>query len=182
MGALCGISLPSDRSTQRCLVSLTEPKNKDLSVLTTRLFSGKTIQTIAFLSYLFHTHHLYGPFLLVLPLSTLNAWQKEFSQWAPEMNVIVYIGDRDSRRIVSGKPFFLVLFGFGGHSTGFVGDRFRVSFRFMTTSGRSVRSASSLTPFSPPTKSCSGTRRCCRTRVNGRCWSSTKLIGEAGFV
>ena len=44
---------------------------------------------------------MYGPFLLVLPLSTLNAWQREFNNWAPDINVIVYIGDRDSRRIVS---------------------------------------------------------------------------------
>lgn len=43
---------------------------------------------------------MYGPFLLVLPLSTLNAWQREFNNWAPDINVIVYIGDRDSRRIV----------------------------------------------------------------------------------
>lgn len=44
---------------------------------------------------------MYGPYILVLPLSTLNAWQREFSLWAPDINVIVYIGDRDSRKIVS---------------------------------------------------------------------------------
>ncbi|XP_066973477.1 chromodomain-helicase-DNA-binding protein 1 isoform X4 [Macrobrachium rosenbergii] len=70
------------------------------SILADEMGLGKTIQAISFLSYLFHTHHMYGPFLLVLPLSTLNAWQREFANWAPDMNVIVYIGDRDSRRIV----------------------------------------------------------------------------------
>ncbi|XP_042207777.1 chromodomain-helicase-DNA-binding protein 1-like isoform X5 [Homarus americanus] len=70
------------------------------AILADEMGLGKTIQAIAFLSYLFHTHHMYGPFILVLPLSTLNAWQKEFATWAPDMNVIVYIGDRDSRRIV----------------------------------------------------------------------------------
>ena len=65
------------------------------------IIAGKTIQTISFLSYLFHAHHMYGPFILVLPLSTLNAWQREFVNWAPDINVIVYIGDRDSRKIVS---------------------------------------------------------------------------------
>lgn len=69
---------------------------------------GKTIQTIAFLSYLFHTHHMYGPFILVLPLSTINAWQREFANWAPDMNVIVYIGDRDSRKCVS-SSFWLFM-------------------------------------------------------------------------
>lgn len=63
--------------------------------------AGKTIQAISFISYLFHTHHMYGPYMLVLPLSTINAWQREFAIWAPDINVIVYIGDRDSRKIVS---------------------------------------------------------------------------------
>lgn len=70
------------------------------AILADEMGLGKTIQTIAFLSYLFHTHHMYGPFILVLPLSTINAWQREFAAWAPDINVIVYIGDRDSRRIV----------------------------------------------------------------------------------
>lgn len=58
---------------------------------------GKTIQTISFLSYLFHTHSLYGPFLVVVPLSTMDAWQREFQLWGPDMNLIVYIGDVNSR-------------------------------------------------------------------------------------
>ena len=61
---------------------------------------GKTIQTISFLSYLFHAHSLYGPFLVVVPLSTIMAWQRECYLWAPEMNVIVYVGDASSRRMV----------------------------------------------------------------------------------
>lgn len=61
---------------------------------------GKTIQTISFLSYLFHQHQLYGPFLIVVPLSTLTSWQREFEIWAPEINVVVYIGDLMSRNTV----------------------------------------------------------------------------------
>ena len=71
------------------------------AILADEMGLGKTIQSICFVSYLFHVHHMYGPYLFVLPLSTLNAWQREFAQWAPDLNVIVYIGDRDSRRIVS---------------------------------------------------------------------------------
>lgn len=63
---------------------------------------GKTIQTISFLSYLFHQHQLYGPFLLVVPLSTLTSWQREFDTWAPDMNVVVYLGDVMSRKTVGG--------------------------------------------------------------------------------
>lgn len=61
---------------------------------------GKTIQTISFLNYLFHEHQLYGPFLLVVPLSTLTSWQREIHLWAPQMNVVVYLGDISSRNMV----------------------------------------------------------------------------------
>lgn len=42
----------------------------------------------------------YGPFLLVVPLSTMPAWEREFAKWAPNMNVIMYIGDQQSRLII----------------------------------------------------------------------------------
>lgn len=61
---------------------------------------GKTIQTISFLAVLMNTHHVYGPFLLVVPLSTIVTWQMEFQLWAPQVNVIVYIGDINSRNMV----------------------------------------------------------------------------------
>ena len=62
-------------------------------ILADEMGLGKTIQTICFLYYLFHTHQLYGPFLCVVPLSTMTSWQREFSQWAPEMNVVTYLGN-----------------------------------------------------------------------------------------
>ena len=75
---------------------------KDNSViLADEMGLGKTIQTICFLSYLFETHSLYGPFILVVPLSTMAAWQREFAQWAPQFNVVTYLGDVSSREIVS---------------------------------------------------------------------------------
>lgn len=69
-------------------------------ILADEMGLGKTIQTISFLSYLFHQHQLYGPFLLVVPLSTLTSWQREFETWAPDMNVVVYLGDVMSRKTV----------------------------------------------------------------------------------
>lgn len=62
---------------------------------------GKTIQSITFLSYLYHTHMVYGPFLIIVPLSTVASWQKEFQTWAPYMNTIVFVGDAVSRSVVS---------------------------------------------------------------------------------
>ena len=61
---------------------------------------GKTIQTVSFLSCLHHNHGLYGPFLVVVPLSTLASWQREFEIWAPDLNVVVYVGDVSSRETV----------------------------------------------------------------------------------
>ncbi|KAF3854783.1 hypothetical protein F7725_022838, partial [Dissostichus mawsoni] len=67
-------------------------------ILADEMGLGKTIQTISFLSYLFHQHQLYGPFIVVVPLSTLSSWQREFETWAPDMNVVVYLGDVMSRK------------------------------------------------------------------------------------
>lgn len=62
---------------------------------------GKTIQGIAFLSALFHIHDVYGPFLVVVPLSTMAAWQREFENWAYDLNVVTYMGDGTSRDYVN---------------------------------------------------------------------------------
>lgn len=70
-------------------------------ILADEMGLGKTIQIVAFLAYLYNALQLYGPFLLVVPLSTLNAWQREFELWAPELNVVIYIGDVTSRNMVS---------------------------------------------------------------------------------
>ncbi|CAL8096469.1 unnamed protein product [Calicophoron daubneyi] len=69
-------------------------------ILADEMGLGKTIQTIGFLSYLFHEHNLYGPFLIVVPLSTISSWQKELQLWAPDMNAIIYTGDHISRQLI----------------------------------------------------------------------------------
>ncbi|KAM6306821.1 chromodomain-helicase-DNA-binding protein 1-like isoform 3-T3 [Podargus strigoides] len=69
-------------------------------ILSDEMGLGKTIQTISFLNYLFHEHQLYGPFLLVVPLSTLTSWQREIQTWAPQMNAVVYLGDLTSRNMI----------------------------------------------------------------------------------
>ncbi|XP_033870766.3 chromodomain-helicase-DNA-binding protein 1 isoform X1 [Acipenser ruthenus] len=69
-------------------------------ILADEMGLGKTIQTISFLNYLFHEHQLYGPFLVVVPLSTLTSWQREIQLWAPMMNVAVYLGDINSRSMI----------------------------------------------------------------------------------
>jgi len=70
------------------------------AILADEMGLGKTIQTIAFLAALMNMHGVYGPFLLLVPLSTLPTWLREFRQWAPQINVVEYIGDVTSRGTV----------------------------------------------------------------------------------
>lgn len=69
-------------------------------ILADEMGLGKTIQTICFLYYLFKSQSLCGPFLCVVPLSTMTAWQREFAIWASEMNVVTYLGDVQSREMI----------------------------------------------------------------------------------
>ena len=69
-------------------------------ILADEMGLGKTIQTICFLKYLFCNYEFNGPMLVCVPLSTIAAWQKEFSQWAPDMNTVTYLGDARSRQII----------------------------------------------------------------------------------
>ena len=47
---------------------------------------GKTLQTISFISGLFHSEHA-EMVLVVAPLSVLPVWESEFKKWAPEVVV-----------------------------------------------------------------------------------------------
>ena len=69
-------------------------------ILADEMGLGKTIQTISFISYVFNEHSLYGPFLIVIPLSTIQGWQRELQKWSPEINVVVYLGDATSRNMI----------------------------------------------------------------------------------
>lgn len=72
----------------------------DNGILADEMGLGKTVQTVAFLSYLFHQHKQYGPFLVIVPLSTITAWQAQFAAWAPDLNVICYAGSATARETI----------------------------------------------------------------------------------
>ncbi|VDM33123.1 unnamed protein product [Hydatigera taeniaeformis] len=69
-------------------------------ILADEMGLGKTVQAVSFLSYLFHEYGIYGPFLIVVPLSTISSWQKEIESWSPGLNLIVYVGDHVSRQFI----------------------------------------------------------------------------------
>jgi chromodomain-helicase-DNA-binding protein 1 len=74
-------------------------------ILADEMGLGKTVQSCSILNYLFHAQQQYGPFLGVVPLSTLPAWQMQLAQWAPDLNVIAYTGNGASREIIREYEF-----------------------------------------------------------------------------
>ncbi|GJD11298.1 Transcription regulatory protein SNF2 [Galdieria sulphuraria] len=67
-------------------------------ILADEMGLGKTIQAIALLAYLVEKKNNSGPFLIVVPLSTLSNWELEFEKWAPSLHVVVFKGDRKQRK------------------------------------------------------------------------------------
>lgn len=67
-------------------------------ILADEMGLGKTIQTIALLSYLMEFKNNNGPFLVVVPLSTLSNWVNEFNRWTPSINKVVYKGPKEQRK------------------------------------------------------------------------------------
>ncbi|VDO93159.1 unnamed protein product, partial [Soboliphyme baturini] len=70
-------------------------------ILADEMGLGKTIQTIALLSYLIAVKHVTGPFLIIVPLSTLSNWVMEFDKWSPSTTKITYKGSPTVRRSLS---------------------------------------------------------------------------------
>jgi SNF2 family DNA or RNA helicase len=67
-------------------------------ILADEMGLGKTIQTIALLAYLVEFKRNGGPFLVVVPLSTLSNWTRELDAWAPSLTRVVYKGTPAARK------------------------------------------------------------------------------------
>ncbi len=80
------------------LISLYE--NGLNGILADEMGLGKTLQTIAFLAHL-RAKGVWGPFLVVAPLSTINNWVMEFERFTPDIPALLYHGpatERDEMR------------------------------------------------------------------------------------
>ncbi|KAE8654547.1 CHD3-type chromatin-remodeling factor PICKLE [Hibiscus syriacus] len=73
-------------------------------ILADEMGLGKTIQSIAFLASLFEEK--IAPHLVVAPLSTLRNWEREFATWAPQMNVVMYVGSSQARAVIREYEFY----------------------------------------------------------------------------
>ncbi|KAL9104272.1 MAG: hypothetical protein Q9163_000768 [Psora crenata] len=93
-------------------------KSKNV-ILADEMGLGKTVQTVAFMNWLRHDRQQHGPFIVVVPLSTMPSWAETFDNWTPDMNYVVYNGNEAARNIIrehelltdaySRKPKFHVL-------------------------------------------------------------------------
>ncbi|VDN43134.1 unnamed protein product [Dibothriocephalus latus] len=78
--------------------------NKRNCILADEMGLGKTVQSIAFLMEVFSAG-VKGPFLIIVPLSTVGNWQREFENWS-DLNVVVYHGSGISRRMIQEYEIF----------------------------------------------------------------------------
>lgn len=58
------------------------------------------MQCASLLGYFSEVLQIYGPFLVVVPLSTVPNWIREFRKWIPNVNAVVYVGDTKSREVI----------------------------------------------------------------------------------
>ncbi|KAK4158009.1 SNF2-family ATP dependent chromatin remodeling factor like protein [Chaetomidium leptoderma] len=72
-------------------------------ILADEMGLGKTIQTISLITYLIEKKHQHGPYLVIVPLSTLTNWNLEFDKWAPSVSKVVYKGPPTARKLQQEK-------------------------------------------------------------------------------
>ena len=72
-------------------------------ILADEMGLGKTIQTISLLTYLYEMKNIRGPYLVIVPLSTLSNWSSEFAKWAPTLRTISFKGSPNERKAKQAK-------------------------------------------------------------------------------
>lgn len=77
--------------------------NRLNGILADEMGLGKTIQTISLITFLIEVKRQRGPYLVIVPLSTLTNWSGEFAKWAPAVKVISYKGNPAQRRSLQGE-------------------------------------------------------------------------------
>lgn len=57
-------------------------------ILADEMGLGKTIQSLSICGYLQYEQNIPGPFLVVVPLSTVSNWENECAKWLPDCNAV----------------------------------------------------------------------------------------------
>ena len=71
-------------------------------ILADQMGLGKTVQTIGFLSHL-RSKGIFGPYLILGPLSTLSNWINEFKRFCPDFPAVLYHGSKTERAEIRAK-------------------------------------------------------------------------------
>lgn len=72
--------------------------NRLNGILADEMGLGKTIQTLGLIAHLMEKKDNPGPYLVIVPLSTISNWEMEFARWTPAIQVVVFKGDAKARR------------------------------------------------------------------------------------
>ncbi|ERN19886.1 chromodomain-helicase-DNA-binding protein 3 isoform X1 [Amborella trichopoda] len=67
---------------------------------------GKTVQAVSFIYCMKQERLCSDPVLVITPKSVIPHWEKEFRSWAEDLNVIVYQGERQSRKYIREHEFY----------------------------------------------------------------------------
>ncbi|KAG6820238.1 hypothetical protein H0H93_003601 [Arthromyces matolae] len=77
--------------------------NRLNGILADEMGLGKTIQTISLITFLIEVKRQHGPYLVIVPLSTMTNWSGEFAKWAPAVKTVSYKGNPTQRRALQGE-------------------------------------------------------------------------------
>ncbi|XP_031332867.1 chromatin-remodeling complex ATPase chain Iswi-like [Photinus pyralis] len=67
-------------------------------ILADEMGLGKTLQTISMLGFMKHYKKISGPFLIIVPKSTLINWTNEIQKWCSSLKAVCLIGPREVRK------------------------------------------------------------------------------------
>jgi len=75
------------------------------AILADEMGLGKTIQTLLFLRYIGFEYKIRGPFLIVVPLSTILQWEREIKEWT-NYKALTFSGSQIKRNLMREYEFF----------------------------------------------------------------------------
>ena len=67
-------------------------------ILADEMGLGKTIQAISLMAHIAEAKGTWGPFLVVVPVTTLHNWQNELKKFCPSLKVLPYFGNQEERK------------------------------------------------------------------------------------
>lgn len=72
-------------------------------ILADEMGLGKTIQAISLIGHLIEKKGQTGPYLIIVPLSTMTNWSMEFEKWAPTIAKVEYKGVPSQRKALQNQ-------------------------------------------------------------------------------